>query len=379
MRGCLTGRLQPACGNVEAVMGHQFDEQCGGVPQVVAVDLLPGAGPGERHAACRRRAAGAVDDGGWGLGPPVEHRVRQLLGDGEQRVTTDGQRPVEPSGVDAVVEPEDVEVGLMGQVQRRRWTLELDEEQGCGAGADPAGREPLAGGGDGFVGRVADPKAARGWVEPVARGGEGVPAPQVVGVGVETPPGPAGRGGPQAGRPGVGDVQDWSPASRASATAASTSPSASRSATLAPSAAGWAAVAMASTSIGSVATSRKCFQDLGEPRIGVATAGVELPARVERLSAEAADAEQRAAMTAPVDSLAVGDRGHQLHDLGGRQAPRPHLSCPFLLPALIELPCEPTGSRRGNVEGVGDLGGREILEGVQERWVLLGPCPKPVQ
>jgi len=189
--------------------------------------------------------------------PPVVHGVREPLGDGQERVAPAGQRAVEPTGVDTVIEPEGVEVALVGEVQCRRWAVQSNELEGCRVGADPAGREALSGGGDRVVGCVADPEAARRWVEPVARGGEPVPGPGLVGVGVEAPPGLARGGDPEAGGADAWEAQDWSPVSCASATADSTSPSASRSAMLAPSAAGWGAMAMASASIGSGAVSRR--------------------------------------------------------------------------------------------------------------------------
>lgn len=173
-------RSEPGCGNIEPMEGHELDQQRGRVTQSPAAHVLPWAGLGERDAACRRRAAGAVHDRWRGGLPPVEDCIRQLLGDGQQRVVPTGWWLVESAGIDAVVELEDVEVGLVGQVQCGGWAVQLDEVQGCGVGADPARRESLSGGCDGVVGRVADPEAARGWVEPMARDGEPVPGPRVM-------------------------------------------------------------------------------------------------------------------------------------------------------------------------------------------------------
>jgi hypothetical protein len=129
-----------------------------------------------------------------------------LLTDLQQRVADTGQRLVEACGVEQVVEAERVEVGLVGQVERRRWAGEADQLQIRRGGVDAPGREPFACYGDGVVGGVADPEAAGGWVEPVACMDGPGPVPAVGRVGVDAPPGACGRGRAQPGRPLFGEA-----------------------------------------------------------------------------------------------------------------------------------------------------------------------------
>jgi hypothetical protein len=117
------------------------------------------------------------------------NRVGELLADRQERVTTAMQRLVEACGVDPVVEAERVEVGLLGQVKRRRRLLEADQVQVGRGGGDPPGWKPFACGGERVVGGVTDPEASRRWVEPVAWMVEPGPVPPVGRFGVDAPPG----------------------------------------------------------------------------------------------------------------------------------------------------------------------------------------------
>jgi hypothetical protein len=121
--------LEPCLGDVEPVVGDERDEQRFGVSQVAAGHVGPRGRSGEGDAARCRHAEGAVDEGGRCPFPPVVDRVGELLADRQERVPAAVQRLVEACGVDPVVEAECVEVGLVGQMERRRRLLETDQVQ----------------------------------------------------------------------------------------------------------------------------------------------------------------------------------------------------------------------------------------------------------
>jgi hypothetical protein len=118
----------------------------GGVSEWADLDGFELGGRDECEVASSRGGAGAVDNRGWLAIPPVVQAIRQSTTRVEQRVGVCLAAEVESAGVDAVIDPESVEVGLVGEVERWGSALESYQPQvPVGLGDDPAG-EPFPGG-----------------------------------------------------------------------------------------------------------------------------------------------------------------------------------------------------------------------------------------
>jgi len=112
---------QPPAWDGEPGAEHEMHVQDGRVGEPSGRDDIPRSSLREGDAASSgRRRSGAVDEGRWVLLPPVVHSVRQPPTGIQQGVRIRSGAEIDPTGADAVVEAEGVEVRLMSEVQYRR-------------------------------------------------------------------------------------------------------------------------------------------------------------------------------------------------------------------------------------------------------------------